>query len=101
MPSRYRPTLVTFVAVVNLLAGLLGGAAVAASAYVNFNQFVSPPKSPPPEPAINPQQGAPGMGVAGLPPPNQRPQIIIARPSLLTEHPAGYFQERQKYLIRQ
>ena len=100
MPSRRRPVLVTLIAAVNLLAAVVGGAAVAVGGYVNFSEFANPPKAPPPEPPINPAQGAPGM---------MRPDVIqprpqqpkITRPSVLTEQPLNYLRDRQRQLIRQ
>ena len=104
MSNRRRPGLITLIAISNLLLGLLGAGALAATAYVDFTQFTRPPKfPPPPEPAVNPNQGAPKMmGPPALPPPPKEPAIIeIPRPKEPRANPVGYFRDRQRYLIRQ
>ncbi|MFL5341370.1 MAG: hypothetical protein ACJ8F7_14585 [Gemmataceae bacterium] len=99
MPSR-RPALFTLIAAVNLLAAVVGGAAVAVGGYVNFSEIANPPQAPPPEPPMNPAQGAPGMMRPDVV--QQRPrQPKITRPPLLTEQPLTYLRDRQRQLIRQ
>jgi len=93
---------VTLIAAVNIIVGLLGGAALAVSAYVDFSQFAHPPKSPPAEQEVNPAQGAPRTMT---PPPAPRAfpplEAVIPRPTPLRENPYVYFRERQHYLVRQ
>jgi hypothetical protein len=104
MTSR-RPGLITLIAASNLLLGLLGAGALAASAYVDFTQFTRPPEPPPPpEPAVNPENGPPRLAAAPALPtlPNKEPAIIeIPRPIEPRANPVGYFRARQHYLIRQ
>jgi hypothetical protein len=109
MTDRRRPGLITLIAAINVIVGLLGGAALAASAYVDFHEFTHTPKSPPPEPAVNPEQGAPqNMGPPRLPTPTPitppKEPVVLEPPPRPIEpgaNPYGYFRARQHFLIRQ
>src|SRR5260221_1911618 len=106
MTKRRRPVLIILIAAVNIVVGLLGGAALAGSAYVDFKHF-TPPKSPPPEYAVNPEQGAPGNTKLPGPPampkegPKAPPALEIPRPTPVRENPYVYFGDRNHYLVRQ